>query len=48
MMNDDDDGEGGINRTIFTCPMDENNVVRADDFSEDSRTRMVSCKEKLS
>ncbi len=45
---DEDDGDGGITSTIIPCPMDEDNAVRADDFSEDSRTRMVSSKENLS
>ena len=49
---DDEDEEneddGGITRTIISCPMDEDNARRGDDFSDDSRTRMVSSKVKLS
>jgi hypothetical protein len=42
---DEDDEEGKTKTTIISCPMDQE--AARDDFSEDSRTRMVSSGVKL-
>ena len=47
---DEDEGEGRFSRSIILCPLDEEHEWAAEDgdFSEDSRTRMVSSNDKLS